>query len=150
MELEQSTLFQGIDPAVLVEIRKLARIRNYLGNETIFSEGDPATDFYILRDGKVLLTYTLPHDTETEIRIAQVEPGETFAWAALAKEHTLSSKARALDDASAFILPSKELHDVLRAHPAVGYEVMTRLADRILRRLRETRKELRWLQQGAR
>jgi len=150
VELEQAALFQGLPAEVLAKIRQLAKVRNYLGNEVIFSEGDPAADFYILRDGKVLLTFTMPHDPATEIRIAQVEPGETFAWAALAREDTLSSKAVALDDSSAYILPARDLHAVLREYPTAGYEVMTRLADRILSRLRQTRKELRWLHHGAR
>ena len=150
MELEDTALFRGIDPAVLAKIREIARVRNYLGNEIIVREGDPAADFYILRDGKVLLTFTLPQDPDTEIRIAHVGPGETFAWAALAREQTLSAQARALDDSSVYIIPSKDLHAIFLTHPSAGYEVMTRLADRILSRLRQTRVELRWLYQGAR
>jgi len=150
VELEETALFRGIDPAALSRIRQISRVRNYLGNETIFREGEPATDFYILRDGKVLLTFTLPRDPTTEFRIATIGPGETFAWAALAREETLSSQARALDDSSVYIVPARELHTILLEHPAAGYEVMTRLADRILSRLRQTRVELRWLYQGAR
>jgi CRP-like cAMP-binding protein len=150
MELEQSVLFQGIAGDALQEIRALAKVRNFLGNEVIFEEGDPAHDLYILRDGRVVLTFTLPQDSTTEMRIAQVHPGETFAWPALAKEDTLSARARAMDDSSAFIIPAEELHAIFRRHPAAGYEVMTQLADQILSRLRQSRKELRWLHHGAR
>ena len=150
MELEQSNLFAGLPTEILAKIRQLARVHNYLGNDVIFPEGQPAEDLYILRDGRVLLTYTLPQDPTTEIRIAQVQPGETFAWSALAQEEKLSARARALDDSSAYVISAKALHSLFHEYPAAGYEVMTRLAGQILQRLRQTRRELRWLHHGAR
>ena len=94
--------------------------------------------------------YTLPQDPSTEIRITQVAPGETFAWSALALGETLSARARAMVDSSAYIIPAAGLHSLFREQPRAGYLVMTRLSQQILTRLRETRKELRWLHQGAR
>lgn len=150
MDLEQSALFNGLSKDVLARIQRLARVQNFARGETLFNEGDPAEDLYILHTGRVELTYTLPQDPTTEIRITQIDPGENFAWSALAHGKTLSSHARAMVDSGAFIIPVTELHALFLEFPRAGYQVMTRLAHQILTRLRETRKELRWLHQGAR
>jgi CRP-like cAMP-binding protein len=150
VELETMTFFQGLDPEVVSKIRSAMTVQNYLGNDLIYSEGDPAKDFFILRDGKVLLTCSLPQDAASEIRITQVKPGETFGWAALTHEESVSTRARALDDSSAYAIPAEALHAILREYPQAGYELMRRLFDCIVRRLRDTRDELRWLKQGAR
>src|SRR5688572_8312843 len=94
MEIEKAILFGGLPVDFLAKVRELARVRDYAAGETIFHEGDPADDIYILREGSVELSYTLPQDPTSEIRIARVAPGETFAWSALVKGGTLSSHAR--------------------------------------------------------
>jgi CRP/FNR family transcriptional regulator, cyclic AMP receptor protein len=150
VEIAQATLFLDLSGDVIARVRDLARVHEYAAGETIFNEGDPADDIYILREGFVELTYTLPQDPSTEIRITRISPGETFAWSALAKGGTLSSHARALVASSAYTIPADRLHAFFAERPEAGYEVMTRLAQQILARLRETRKELRWLHHGAR
>lgn len=150
MELEHAVLFGHLSKNLTAKIRGLTRIRAYAPEETIFNEGDAAEDIYILRDGKVELTYTLPQDPSAELRIADVSPGQTFAWSALAQGQTLSAHARARETSSVFIIPAAALHAVFLENPGAGYEVMTRLAQQILDRLRQTRRELRWLHQSAR
>jgi CRP-like cAMP-binding protein len=150
VDLERSALFIGLSGDVVGKIKRLVRVQSYAQDESLFYEGDPADDLYILRTGRVELTYTLPQDATTEIRITQIDPGENFAWSSLAQGKTLSSHARAMVDSSAHILPVADLHALFLEHPRSGYEVMSRLAQQILTRLRETRKELRWLHQGAR
>ena len=150
MKLESAILFSGIPGDVLEGINRLARIGDYPQGDTIFNEGEPAEDIYILREGEVELSYTLPQDPTSEFRIARIKPGETFAWSALARGQTLSAHARAMVPSSAFIIPAARLHALLAEHPGAGYEIMTRLAGQILERLRVTRRELRWLHQGAR
>lgn len=150
VELEQAVLFGHLSGDITTKVKGFAKIKEYVREETIFNEGDAAEDIFILREGKVELTYTLPQDPTAELRIADVSPGQTFAWSALAKGETLSAHARALEASSVFIIPAAELHSVFLENPVAGYEVMTRLAQQILDRLRQTRKELRWLHQGAR
>ena len=47
-------------------------------------------------------------------------------------------------------VPGRKLHALFYEYPFAGYQVMTRLSRQIFTRLRETRKELRWLHQSAR
>jgi CRP-like cAMP-binding protein len=150
VELEQAVLFGQLSGDLIARVKVLAQIKKYVQGETIFNEGDTAEDIYILREGKVELTYTLPQDPAAELRITDVSPGQTFAWSALAMGETLSAHARALESSSVFIIPAAKLHSIFLKNPVAGYQVMTRLAQQILDRLRQTRGELRWLHQGAR
>ena len=95
VNLENSLLFQGLPRDVLARIEDLARVDEFKSGERIFREGEPAVDLYILREGKVELTYTLPNDPDTDIRINDVSPGEVFAWSALAKGDTAAAKQQA-------------------------------------------------------
>jgi CRP-like cAMP-binding protein len=150
VDLELATLFRGLPKDVLAKVNAIAKVSEFKESEVIFREGEPARDLYILCEGKVDLTYTLPNDPESDIRITQVTPGEVFAWSALAKGDTMSAQARAHIPSSAFMIPAAELHDIFREHPYAGYEVMTRLAQGLLARLRQTRRELRWAHLAAR
>jgi CRP-like cAMP-binding protein len=145
VELEQTAFFEGLEADIIARIREASTIQTYLGTEYVYREGDPARDFYILRDGKVLLTCTTTRKPGAAIRIAQVDPGETFGWAALAGQDLQNTQAQALDDSSAYAIPSRELEEILRDHPAAGCEILLRLFQRVQARLQETRNELRWL-----
>ncbi len=150
MELEKADLFVGLSRDVIARIQTIARIEYFYAGETIFFEGDVALDLFVVRSGQVELTYTLPQDPTTAIRIAPVLPGENFAWSALAKGETLSSQARAVVDSSVHLIPARKLHALFYEYPFAGYQVMSRLSQQIFSRLRETRTELRWLHQHAR
>lgn len=150
MELEQAALFSNLSRDVITRIETMARVEFFCEDETIFSEGDVAKDLFVVRSGEVELTYTLPQDAATAIRITHVSPGEDFAWASLAQGETLSSRARAVVATSVFVIPARKLHGLFYEYPFAGYQVMSRLSQEIFNRLRETRKELRWLHQSAR
>lgn len=144
--LEESALFKGLSPAVLARIRGLAKEERFENGATIFAEGDPADDLYILGEGEVELSYVIPSNSPVTIRITRIEPGETFGWSALTGAERLTAHARALSETSAYLIHARKLIEILDSEPQSGYLVMTRLAQLIAKRLRDTRNELRWIQ----
>lgn len=150
MRLKDVQLFQGLSDDFIRDVEGIARVRSFERDSILFQEGDPATDIFILKKGRVELTYTLPQDPTMEIRIADLTPGDNFAWSALVMGETLSSCAHALTDVEAYTIPAGPLHELFEARAGDGLKVMKRLANQILSRLRQTRVELRWLHQGAR
>lgn len=129
----------------------LARIRETVGEvkagagEAFFSEGDPASALFLLKSGLVELTYTLPTHRDTTVRITSVEPGEVFAWSALAGGTKLTATAVAVEPAEAYVFPAEELRAIMDAEPAFGYRFMSQLARLVARRLGDTRQQLQWL-----
>ena len=144
--LESCTLFQGLPATVLQKIGRLVVESEYPADATIFVEGDPATALRILASGEVELDYTLPGRPDVILCITRVSPGEMFAWSALANNATLTARARALAACCVYDIPATPLREILHDHPEAGYKVMTRLAELVASRLRDTREQLRWLQ----
>jgi len=144
--LEESWLFHGLPPAIQGKIRLLATEEHFPCDSTIFAEGDPANTLYILGDGEVELTYVLPCRDPVTMRIARLGPGEVFGWSALARGEKMTADARSLCECSAYLINAIPLLEVMDQDPPSGYRVMTRLAQLIAKRLRDTRTELRWIQ----
>ncbi len=146
VSIERSWLFEGLQAGIVSRIAALATERRFPSGKTIFAEGDPANDLYILGEGEVELTYVLHCRSPVTMRIARVAPGEVFGWSALARNEKLTADARTLAESAAYLIPARQLFDVMDSDPKVGYLIMTRLAQLIARRLRDTRTELRWIQ----
>ncbi len=144
--MKDSWLFEGLPVDVVKKINELAVERKYPSGSTIFSEGDPARDLYILGQGEVELTYVLHCRSPVTMRIARVLPGEVFAWSALAQNEKLTADARALADSTAYLIPADKLLEIMEGDHSVGYKIMARLSQLIAKRLRDTRTELRWIQ----
>ena len=146
VEWENSEFFVNSgSPSVLGRLKNVIREQTFLAHESIFNEGDSASDVYILKSGQVELTYTLPTHHETALRITLVRPGELFAWSGLTGGPSLTARARPLEDSEAFVIPADELRKIMDAYPDFGYLVMNRLATLIARRLADTRTQLQWL-----
>ena len=145
VELEDCSLFTGLPSDVLERIRGLVREREFKENTTIFSEGDPAEELFILVSGEVELDYTLPNQPGTTLKITRIAPGEVFAWSALAGAGRLSAKGRTLKKSRVYTIPGPGLCEILESRPAAGYLVMSRLTALVASRLRDTRLQLRWL-----
>ena len=146
IHVEDCDLFQGLETSVLERVRTLVEERSYSARDTVFSEGDAATELYILASGEVELTYTLPNRPEVSMNIKRIVPGEVFAFSALVQGRRLTAKAEARSDSRVYAIPAENLESLLAEHSDVGYVVMRRLAALIRTRLRDTRAELRWMQ----
>ncbi len=146
VSLEKCWLFGGLEPSVLNKIQPFVTEKHFESGAGIFAEGDPARFLYILGQGEVELTYTLPGNTPVTMRITNVSPGEVFGWSALARGKSLSAAARALTDCAVFLVPADRLGEVMDGDPSTGYILMGRLAELIAKRLFQTRNELKWIQ----
>ena len=145
VELENCSLFTGLPSDVLDRIRGLVCEREFNEDTTIFSEGDPAHELFILASGEVELDYTLPNQPSTTLKITRIAPGEVFAWSALAGVSRLSAKGRTLQKSRVYVIPASELREILASRPEAGYLVMSRLTALVASRMRDTRLQLRWL-----
>lgn len=143
--LENCGLFLGLPPEVLDRIQELVSEREFDENTTIFSEGDPAEELFILACGEVELDFTLPTQPDTVMRITRIAPGEAFAWSALAGLTRLSSTSRTLRKSRVYAISGSGLREVFKSSPESGYVVMSRLSMIIASRLHDTRHQLRWL-----
>src|SRR5665647_2805891 len=89
LDLRAARLFIQLDDAQLARIAAIARPVLLPAEHTLFLQGDPASAFYLLSEGR-LKVFKLLRDGRTAT-IRHVEAGQTFAEAALFREEYPSS-----------------------------------------------------------
>ena len=136
--LGQAELFAGLSDADCLTLDALAHRRAYAAGEAPFRLGDEADALFVIRRGRVELTFPLQVMGETkETRFQSLEAGRTLAWSALVPPHRLTMGARASTDAELLVFDRPRLLAHLERHPAVGFVVMTNLSRVVAARLHE-------------
>lgn len=137
-KLNEAELFVGLSDDDSKAIGALARRRNAAAGETLFRLGDPAEELYVIRHGRVELTFPLLIMGETkETRFQSLEPGRTLAWSALVPPYRLTMSARASTDAELLAFERARVLELFKERPAVGYVVEANLSHVIAARLHE-------------
>lgn len=80
-DLRAAELFTHLDEAQLLRLAEMAQRRSMSAEETLFLQGDQTDAFYLLAEGRIKV-FKLLRDGRTAT-IRHVEPGQTFAEAAL-------------------------------------------------------------------
>lgn len=135
--LRNIPFFSGLgdeEGRTLVDLLKPHSIK---ANETIFWIGESGTDFCIIENGNVVLTY--PDETGKESTLAVLGPGDFFGELSLLDGGPRTATSRALTDVQLLCLTREEFLDFIRTHPSSTIHMIQVLA----RRQRETLEQLR-------
>ncbi len=121
---------------------EIGRLREHLSpvelgaGETLFREGDPGNELFILGEGAVAVSIRLPDGSEHEI--AKFAPGDFFGEMSIFDNAPRSATCRALQRSLLYSL-SKESFTQLRTHHArVALTLMYRMLAVTTQRLRST------------
>jgi CRP-like cAMP-binding protein len=106
----------------------------------LFREGSPADRFFILRHGRVSLEIFVPGRGAVTIETA--EPGDVVGWSWLFPPHQSRFDARALTLVRALSLDGTCLRGKCESDTALGYALIKRFAQLLIRRLEATREQL--------
>ena len=88
--------------------------RSYQKGELLFSQGDDADAFYLLKSGRVEL-----FDPKTDKQVAVIAQGCTFGEQAVFSYGARNLSARALDNSVCMHYLAKDLQSMLEHQPAV-------------------------------
>jgi CRP-like cAMP-binding protein len=130
--LSRSALFSSLDGAVLHEVAGAAVPCSYSRNELVFSEGDEASQLYVVCSGRVAIG-TRSLDGRSSL-VALMEPGDLFGEMGLFDGEPRSADARALEASDLVAIPYPAVRRPLEERPEQLWEVVALLA----RRLRAT------------
>lgn len=145
-DLSACALFAGLPAEALTALNRLARLERLGPGTLVFAENDPAEDVYIVKRGRVALSFSfLHHGQRLRVEITQVEPPDVFGWSALTTARRLSAAAETVVDSEIWRLNGDQLRSLMDADPRLGYHIMSRLTDLISTRLRDSRERLRAL-----
>jgi CRP/FNR family cyclic AMP-dependent transcriptional regulator len=123
-------------PGNEAQARLLSRYgRRFSAGTVLFRDGEPATEAFLLQDGRVRL---LKQAGRMERSLRVVRPGDLFGESALIKGAARSSTAVALDDGVALAFDHATFEQVLATSP----EVAGRVLGQLIRRMRDAEDQI--------
>jgi CRP/FNR family transcriptional regulator, cyclic AMP receptor protein len=135
--LAEHPFFKGLKPEYLQLVTGCASNVRFDTGEYIFHEGEEATRFYLIRQGKVALElFAAQHGL---ITIETIEAGEVLGWSWLFPPYRWHFSGRVFEPTRAIALDGKCLREKGEADKDLGYELMVRVAQIMLERLNATR-----------
>jgi CRP-like cAMP-binding protein len=124
-DLRASVLFGGLDDESLDQLAAIARPVGIEAESTVFAQGDPATAFFLLAEGRVKV-FKLFRDGRTAT-IRHVEPGETFGESVLFHD-TYPSSTETMDDCRLYRFDTSEFRALLLEQPRLSLSVLGAMA----------------------
>lgn len=135
--LAQHPFLAGVDQRYLGQLATHASIKRFEAHQMIFHEGGPAREWYLIRQGKVGIETALMGCAG--IRVDDAGPGDVLGWSWILPPYELHYSARALEATEVIALDGKALVALFEKDHDLGYEMMKRFAQVIVRRLAATR-----------
>jgi len=129
-ELRRGTLLSRLDPDQLGRVSRRATRVSLAAEQLLFSQGDPASRFYLLLSGQMRLYRLSPEGAEKVIEI--VSPGQTFAEALMflnAPRYPVC--ASALCESELIAIDAKDFSSMLRESVDTCFVLLGALSQRL-------------------
>jgi cAMP-binding proteins - catabolite gene activator and regulatory subunit of cAMP-dependent protein kinases len=138
--IKSHPFLDGLDPHQYRILTDCAMQVRFGPDEIIFREGDPANRFYLIQKGLVALeSHTRDRGL---IRIQTIGAGDVLGWAWLFPPYFWHFDARAIEPTEALFLYGTPLRDECDTDHDLGYELVKRMAQVMMKRLQATRWQL--------
>jgi CRP/FNR family transcriptional regulator, cyclic AMP receptor protein len=130
-------LVAKMSDAELAALSQLLQTKTYDANQPIFWMGDAGTDFFIIRSGKIALSYV--DEDGKEKHLATLGPGQFFGELSLFDGGKRTATARCTEPSELLSLGRADFEQFLISHPAASFHILVVLG----RRQREMLDQLR-------
>ncbi len=130
--LKHIRLFDGMTPSEMEEMERITRMQEIKKRQPLYLPGDPSTNVYLLKKGRVKLANTGVSGKEVTFEI--LEPGEIFGELEVLEGLPREMTAEALDDAMICVIHREDFDRYLAAHPNVTVK-LTKLIGLRLRKI---------------
>jgi len=138
--LAEHEFFRGLNADDITLFTECASNVRFEAGEYVFREGQPADQFYAVRNGRVALEVYVPG--RGGVTIQTVGPGDVLGWSWLLPPYRWQFDARAVEQTRALSFDGKCIRNKCETDPRLGYELMKRLAHVFTQRLEATRLQL--------
>ncbi|MBX3274354.1 MAG: cyclic nucleotide-binding domain-containing protein [Sandaracinaceae bacterium] len=132
-------LFAGLTPPMRAKLAAIAAVEPLPAGATIFEEGDPAGDLYVVLDGRITLSVRIPGEPERSI--LSLREGELLGWSALLGRKRVAT-ARVVLPSQVLRLRRSELLELCEMDHDIGYVIMRQAFEEMADRLLATRLQL--------
>lgn len=138
--LAEHPFFKGLDPRYIKSIAECASEASFKAGDFIFREGDAATHFWLIRQGKVSLEIFAPG--RGPIMIETLSGGDVMGWSWIVEPYRKQYDGRALELTRTLAFDTRCIRGRCEAEPKLGYELFKRFAQIFGERLHATRMRL--------
>lgn len=136
----QHPVFRGLETELGATIAGCARNLRFKADTYLIREGDPADEFFLIREGRVRLEIAAPGQPPKVF--ATLGPGEIVGVTWLAPPYRWTFDAQALELVRAIGLDARCLRAKCEADNHLGYELLKRIASVLVARLHATRLQM--------
>ncbi|TAJ23667.1 MAG: Crp/Fnr family transcriptional regulator [Nitrospirae bacterium] len=115
--LKHIRLFDDLSPAEMQEMERITRMQEVKKRQPLYFPGDPSSNVYLLKQGRVKIANTAPSGKEVTFDI--LEPGEVFGELDVLENSPRTTSAEALDDTLVCVIRREDFDRYLTRHPNV-------------------------------
>ena len=138
--LAEHPFLKGLNPEYVKLVTGCASNVRFSKGDVLFRTGEEANTFYIIRSGTVALD--LFGAERGNLTIQTLSAGDVLGWSWLFPPYRWHFDARAIEAVRAIALDGKCLRGKCEADPALGFELVKRMAHVLIERLQTTRLQL--------
>jgi CRP/FNR family transcriptional regulator, cyclic AMP receptor protein len=132
--------FAGLSADAIRLVAGCASNVHFAQGEYIFSQGEAASRFYVLRHGRVAMEIHSPE--RGPLVIDTMDEGEVLGWSWLIPPYQYFGDARAVTPVSAIALDGACLRGKCEADAELGYQLLKRVTTVMYKRLQSARVRL--------
>lgn len=114
--------------------------REFTAGEILFREGEPANTLYLIQSGEVVIEATATGRAAKPIQT--LGSGEVVGWSWLFPPFAWNFQARATQPTRVICCDGGHLLVQAEEHPVFGYDLMRRITQVLIHRLKATRRKL--------
>jgi CRP/FNR family transcriptional regulator, cyclic AMP receptor protein len=138
--LKQTIFGEFLSPSSIVELISISEFMELQPRQYLFREGQENRKVFVLFEGQLDLTMTVPGRGPT--RILTLGPGELIAWSAVLGEGIMTSSAICIEPSQLIAVDCTSVLAMIKADSQFGYEFMRMMATALAKRLLATRLQM--------
>ena len=142
MPFSSCFLFERLSASQLERIKAIPGEQQIRKGQWLFREDEEAQHFYLIKEGAIELLTIVDDKIEIPISMVRAKNG-CFGISALVPPFRYSLSARAADDSKLLVFRREDLEKLKQEDPGLVCIMMNNLAEKLLARLKETRRELK-------
>jgi len=133
--LSGTSIFGGLEPAVIDQLVPLLKEHRYPKGGVVFTEGDTGKSMYIVRSGELIVQRHCPDGAQA--RLLMMRPGDHFGVTTLTEMEPRPFSCIAEKDSVVYELTNADLYQLYKQNPKAYLLVLQNINRELCRRLRK-------------
>ena len=142
MPLSSCFLFNRLSESQLESVHAISQEKSIQKGRWLFREDEEAQYFYLIKEGSIELVTVVDENIEIPIAMVRTKNG-CIGIGALVPPFRYSLSARAAQDSNLLVFKREDLETLKQENPGLVCIMMNNLAQKLLERLKESRKEIK-------